>query len=124
MYRFYKNYELRFEFCIAKRSNHKKDDLCYHYSFACNKHKKIIERDSYVPPLPERNQPVLGTECKAMLTIVDLGFLNRWVTKFHLEHSHVLTPDSSYLITTYHEIHVQTKRKNWKQMMTMPCQLG
>jgi FAR1 DNA-binding domain len=55
-----------------------------------------------VPPVPERKRPVLGTECKAMLTISDPGFLNRWViTKVNLEHNHVLTPGSSYLSTTY-----------------------
>jgi len=65
-----------------------------------------------VPPVPERKRPVLGTECKAMLTISDPGFLNRWViTKVNLEHNHVLTPDSSYLSTTYREIPLRFKKE-------------
>jgi hypothetical protein len=37
---FYKYYGYRKEFGVVKRSNHKKEDACYHYAFSCNKLKK------------------------------------------------------------------------------------
>jgi FAR1 DNA-binding domain len=112
VYQFYKDYGLRHSFGIVKRSNHKKDGACYHYALGCNKHKKPVDRDCNLPPLPERNRSVLGTECKAMLTVSDPGLLNHWVvTKVNLEHNHVLTPDISYLITTYREIPIRFKKQ-------------
>jgi hypothetical protein len=51
VYQFYKDYGLRYDFEIVKRSNHKKE-ACYHYDLACNKHKKPIDMDCDLPFLP------------------------------------------------------------------------
>jgi hypothetical protein len=102
---------LRKGFGIVKRSTHKKG-WCILPWFLCLQQTQEAGRESNVPPLPERNRPVLGTECKAMLTISDPGFLNRRViTKVNLEHNHVLTPDSSYLSTTYRSAPLRFKKE-------------
>lgn len=101
---FYKVYGFKSGFGVVKRTNHKKEGPCYHYAFACNKWKKPEERDFSQPPLPERKRPLLGTECKAMISISDLNLNNGWViTKVQLEHNHEFS-ESSDKITTYRQI--------------------
>jgi len=96
----------------VKRTNHKKDSHCYHYSFACNKFKKPEERDCDKPPLPDRKRPCLGTECRARISITDSDFVNRWVlSKVVLEHNHDLVPKTSYKITTHRQIPLRFKKE-------------
>lgn len=86
---------------LERRPHHKKDGFIYHYVFACTKYSG---RDLFPPPLPERNRPVVGTQCKGMIGITD-HVLNRWtIFQVHLEHNHELTPDFSMLIKTHREI--------------------
>jgi zinc finger SWIM domain-containing protein 3 len=47
-----------------------------------------------------------------MLTVSNSGLLNHWViTKVNVEHNHVLTPDTSYLIIIYREILIHFKKE-------------
>jgi hypothetical protein len=47
-----------------------------------------------------------------MLSVSNSGLLNHWViTKVNVEHNHVLTLDTSYLIITYREIPIDFKKE-------------
>lgn len=109
---FDKNYARRMGFGVLRRSLHKKDGLIYHYVFACNKYKKVKERDCAMPAVPEKNRPVFAGKCKASIGITDHGFVNRWeISKVHLEHNHELTPDSSFLITIPRDIPLRYQKQ-------------
>jgi FAR1 DNA-binding domain len=109
---FYNNYANSYGFGAVRRTNHNKDEVCYRYTFACNKHKKINENMSQIPIIPERNRPILATECKARITIADPSFANTWtITKVNLEHNHELVPDSSHRITTHRDIPIHFQKE-------------
>jgi FAR1 DNA-binding domain len=82
----------------------KKDDI-YHCSFVCNKHKKPKLRDLDESPILKKKRVVVGTNCKVCITIGDYDVSGKWIVCIvNLEHNHVLTPASSFLILTYRYI--------------------
>jgi FAR1 DNA-binding domain len=109
---FYNNYAKSYGFGVVKRTNHNKDEVCYRYTFACNKHTKISKNISQIPIIPERNRPILATKCKAKITIADPSFANTWtITKVNREHNHELVPDSSHRITTRRDIPIRFQKE-------------
>jgi len=109
---FYNDYSKRLGFGAVRRSNHKRDGFCYRYTFACNRHKKVEDRCSANPQIPDKNRPVLANECKAMVTVKDPSFVNLWVvTKVKLDHNHELVPDSSYRITAHRHIPLRFQKE-------------
>jgi FAR1 DNA-binding domain len=109
---FYNKYAKRHGFGAVRRTNHNKDGVCYRYTFACNKHKKISENISKISNIPERNRPILATECKAKITIADPSFANIWIiSKVNLEHNHELVPNTSHRITTHRDIPLRFQKE-------------
>jgi FAR1 DNA-binding domain len=102
---YYQLYGKQLGFGICKRSSHKKGEDIHHCSSACLKHKKSVIKDCDKSSIPERRRAIVGTECKAGITIGDNDFTGTWVVcTINLEHDHDLNPDSFFLfqvIVTY-----------------------
>jgi hypothetical protein len=66
-FQFSNDYSKRLGFgAVVKRSNHKTTDgFCKHYSFACNRYKKVEEKDCESPPIPGKD-PCLQTGVKPL----------------------------------------------------------
>jgi FAR1 DNA-binding domain len=109
---FYNKYAKRHGFGAVRRTNHNKDGVYYRYTFACNKHKKIIENISEISNIPERNHLILATEFKVKITIAYPFFANIWtITKVNLEHNHELIPNTSHRITTHRDIPLRFQKE-------------
>jgi hypothetical protein len=63
----------------AKGHCTKKGENIYHCSFVCLKNKKFVIRDCDKSSILERHRAIVGTECKAGITIGDNDFTGTWV---------------------------------------------
>jgi FAR1 DNA-binding domain len=108
---YYQLYGKQLGFDICKRSSHKKGEDIYHCSSACIKHKKSVIKDCDESSIPERRRAIVGTECKAGITIGDNGFTGTWVVcTINLEYNHDLNPDSSFFIPSYRYIPIRFQK--------------
>ncbi|XP_078181731.1 protein FAR-RED IMPAIRED RESPONSE 1-like [Carex rostrata] len=117
---FFKLYGFQTGFGVCKKTSYKNGDAVVGCRFQCVKFRRKQEKVKDGERFPERRRPSGNSDCKVFMTVKYSELTGSWrVISLHLEHSHELTPGSSFLIPAYRYI-----PKRFKDMLEFNTDQG
>lgn len=117
---FFKLYGFQSGFGVCKKTTYKNGSVVVGCRFQCVKFRAKQEKVNEGERFPERRRPSGNSNCKVFMTVKYSELTGSWrVISLQLEHTHELTPGSSFLIPAYRYI---TKR--FKDMLEFNSDQG